>query len=398
MIFKRCIPPTAAPVGLLNLIHGFIGLFYDGNRIHDFEREIKEYFQTRYVFLVSSGKAALTIILNGLASIDSRAEVVIPAYTCYSVPASIIRAGLKIKLCDINPDTLDYDYDKLDQVITKDTLCVVSSNLFGMPSDLKKLIALKNKYNIFLIEDVAQAMGCRYEGNKLGTTGDAAFFSLGRGKNVTCGSGGIIITSSKMIADAINPYYLGLPVEPRRHEVMDLVKTVVMALFLNPWLYCLPSSLPFLELGKTFFYTDFKIYKLSRVKMWLMKGWVSRLTIANSIREKHGREITGVDSGVSFLRIPYLCKTKESAEIVRNESIINKLGIVGMYPSAICDIPEISELFDKDNYKAAISIAERLITVPSHQLLNSKDINTLKNYLDKDCLCFIKPDKSSFKM
>ena len=72
----------------------------------------------KHCFLVSSGKAALTLILQALKELHpERNEVLIPAFTCYSVPSSIVRAGLKVKLCDISPDTLDFDYNQLEKIL-----------------------------------------------------------------------------------------------------------------------------------------------------------------------------------------------------------------------------------------------------------------------------------------
>lgn len=383
MMLNRCIAPTAAPVGLTTLICGFFGLVFPGRRMETFKAEIREYFATNNVYTVSSGKAALTLILSALASRDSRREVIIPAYTCYSVPASIVRAGLTIKVCDIDPLTLDYNYDMLEKIITNETLCVITSNLFGVPANINRLKKLKEETNVTIIEDVAQAMGAVYDNRRLGTYGDAAFFSLGRGKNVTCGSGGVIITNSESLAAALNISYQNLPTPSLMSDIRELLETVFMSVFIRPWLYRIPASLPFLNIGKTFYYTDFDILKLSSMKAWLMKGWVSRLHQSNRIRCKNSSDISGVETGIAYLRLPYLCKSNTEANCVNDESVKNGLGIVGMYPTAICDIPELSDTLRKESCEAARSIAGRLLTVPTHQLLSGPDKRRLTSCIDK---------------
>ena len=77
------------------------------------ENEIREYYGAKYVFTVSSGKAALFLILTGLKTVSKRRKVIIPAYTCYSVPSAIVKAGLDAIPCDMRPETLDYDFEKL---------------------------------------------------------------------------------------------------------------------------------------------------------------------------------------------------------------------------------------------------------------------------------------------
>ena len=75
------------------------------------------------------------------------------------------------------------------------------THLFGIPSDVDRTRRICEEKGIFLVEDAAQAMGVEHGGRKLGTLGDVGFFSLGRGKNISCGSGGIILTSSADIAE-----------------------------------------------------------------------------------------------------------------------------------------------------------------------------------------------------
>ena len=137
MKIQRTIPPTATPIGLPDYLHGLQGLFLKTGNIDGLEEEIKEYFGVKHVFLISSGKAALFLILKALSSISpNKRKVLIPAYTCFSVPSAIIKAGLKISICDIDPLTLDLDSTLLREAIDGDTLCVVSSHLFGCSSNV----------------------------------------------------------------------------------------------------------------------------------------------------------------------------------------------------------------------------------------------------------------------
>ncbi|HZW36455.1 MAG TPA: DegT/DnrJ/EryC1/StrS family aminotransferase, partial [Candidatus Deferrimicrobiaceae bacterium] len=154
----RTIPPAAAPVPIRDLFRGVSGLFR-GGYLDPLEDEIKGYFGSRFVFLVSSGKGALVLILRALSSLRNRRKVVIPAYTCYSVPSAIVKAGLDIALCDVDPDTLDFDYGRLEAIVDEKTLCVVPTHLFGIPSDIDRVRRTCEGKGIFIVEDAAQAMG-----------------------------------------------------------------------------------------------------------------------------------------------------------------------------------------------------------------------------------------------
>ena len=144
MRIGRTLPPAAAPIGTGNLVSGFAALLGGQRELDRFQRELKEHFGVKHCFLVSSGQAAFTLILQTLRKLSpGRDEVLIPAFTCYSVPASIVRAGLRIRLCDVRPDRLDFDYAQLSAIPTAKVLAAVPTHLFGLPADvagLRKLL------------------------------------------------------------------------------------------------------------------------------------------------------------------------------------------------------------------------------------------------------------------
>ncbi|HKU51432.1 MAG TPA: DegT/DnrJ/EryC1/StrS family aminotransferase, partial [Nitrospira sp.] len=125
MKIQRTLPPTAAPLSVLNLVRALPGV-WGGKKCRDrLSRELKEEFSAHGVFLVSSGKAALTVILKALAAGNTRRQVVIPAYTCFSVPSAILKAGLEVVLCDVDPDTLDFNFQEFESLLNEKVLCVL---------------------------------------------------------------------------------------------------------------------------------------------------------------------------------------------------------------------------------------------------------------------------------
>jgi dTDP-4-amino-4,6-dideoxygalactose transaminase len=383
MKIQHTIPPTAAPIYLRNLLYGVIGIFFSKRFIKRLEEEMKEYFDVKHIFLVSSGKAALTLILNALKSLcPEKHEVIIPAYTCFSVPSAIVKAGLTISLCDIDPLTLDFDYQLLEKAINKDTLCVIPHHLFGIPSDMNRISNLCRNREIFIVEDAAQAMGGTYKGRMLGTIGDVGFFSLGRGKNITCGSGGIIVTDSDCIAHAIEKEYSQLENPHIIETFKELLKVIIMSIFIHPSLYWFPSGLPFLKLGETIFYKNFPIKRLSGMQAGLLNGWQRHLEESNRIRRENAiyfckklrsRLRLGSGSSISYLRLPFIMKNKEIKEKIYSLSHKNGLGISQMYPTPINEIEEIRCQFNGESFPSASKVAETLLTIPTHQFLREKD-------------------------
>lgn len=380
MSIKRTLPPTAAPISPKDLMHGFCGIAND-KLTGKLEREIKEYFGVPHVFLVSSGKAALFLILSGLKRLTGKRKVILPAYTCFSVPSAVRKAGLEIVLCDIRPDTLDFDFSQLRDLIDDDTMCVISTHLFGIPADVSKVRELCGNRKIFIIEDAAQAMGAVSDRGKLGTFGDVAFFSLGRGKNVTCGSGGIIITSAEEIADSIRKDYADSEKVPMIEYMKNIVEIVFMMFFLRPDFYWLPKKLPFLKIGETRFYRTFPVRKLTGFQAGLLYDWRQKLEALNRARSvnadgyierlelSNGMRIHA--NGIPYNRFPIYLEGKASKEELCESG--DRMGISPMYPFPVHRIQEIRELFDRRGFGGAETVSDTLVTLPTHILVNEHD-------------------------
>ncbi len=393
MKIMRTIPPAAPPLGLSDILHGAAGLFAGKGYIRDFEDGLRKHFGVRHVFTVSSGKAALFIILKALATLrPGKGKVLIPAYTCFSVPSAVVKVGLKVALSDIDPATLDFDRRLLKDSIDKDTLCVVPNHLFGRPADIDAVKTLCRDKGVFVVEDAAQAMGGESKGRKLGTIGDVGFFSLGRGKTITCGSGGVILTDSDAIAGAIAQFYKSIERPGFSSSVKELLTTVVMKIFIRPGLYWFPSGLPSLRLGETIFYRDFAVTRLSGMKAGLLRNWGKRLEETNKVRRSTSGYFIrllglGPDGGgdLPYLRLPLLAGSEEQRDRIYSESRAKGLGISLMYPTPVSEIKEIREEFSGRKYPGASLTAKRLLTIPTHQYLTDGDrtaiVELLKRHL-----------------
>lgn len=392
MKLRRAIPPTAAPISLSELLRGFSGIVGKGTETN-LETGIKEYFETRHVFLVSSGKAALFLILSALKRLTGRRKVIIPDYTCFSVPSAIRLAGLEIGLCDIEPGTLDFDFSRLKRLIDDETLCVVSTHLFGIPADISRVRELCEDRKIFVVEDAAQAMGVVHGGKKLGTLGDVAFFSLGRGKNITCGSGGVIITSSEDIAGSIRTQYPDLENVPLMEYLKIILETILLMIFLRPTLYWLPKQMPFLKLGETRYYPTFPVRKFTGFQAGLLHQWRSRLERLNRSRSAHADNymdtlgLAGVmpiyAKGHPYNRLPVYLKDRSAKDALCKSG--TWLGITPMYPSPVHQIRELDGSFENRDFEGAEKISNTLVTLPTHILLNAEDTTSICEQVGVAC-------------
>jgi dTDP-4-amino-4,6-dideoxygalactose transaminase len=387
MTMQRTISPAVAPLTWRDVLYACAGSFNGQRALSALEAELREHFGVRHVFLVSSGKAALTLILLGLKGLSSRDEVIIPAYTCYSVPSSVLKSGLKLSPCEIDASTFDFDPASLERMVSDRTLCVVPSHLFGIPADMDRIKQVCAERGAFVVEDAAQAMGGTYKGQQLGTIGDVGLFSLGRGKNITCGSGGIIVTNSDRIAGAIRTHYQELEAPSLLESAGEWIRLLLMAVFIHPALYWVPAGLPFLKLGETVFPKEFPMRRLSAMQAASLHDWKKRLERSNGDRATNGtffEELFGVTraSGrtepIPYLRFPFMVGSTTRRNEIVARSNARGLGVSLMYPKAVHKIEEIRADFEGKTFPIAESVAERLLALPTHRFVAGRDREAIR--------------------
>jgi dTDP-4-amino-4,6-dideoxygalactose transaminase len=375
-----------------------MGLVRGKSECDRFTEELKSHFGKRHCFLVSSGKAALTLILQALNDLyPGRDKVLIPAYTCYSVPSAITRAGLKVSLCDLRSGSFDFDFQKLMPLLSDERLlCIIPTHLYGVPADIDGLRKILGATPVALVEDAAQAMGNTWKGRKLGALGDISFFSLGRGKAFSTVEGAIILTDREDLAAAIARQYESLPA-PGSSEVMSLIfYALALRVLVHPSFYWLPSSLPFLRLGETIYDPGFKIRKFSAFQAGLARGWVERLSDLRERRRANAQfwqesinkenyrtfSIQG-EEDPDFLRFPVVVKDCALRSNLLLQGNRLGLGIAPGYPDTIDGIPEIKPVVSGLDFTEARYVANRVMTLPVHPLLSPKDKSRTVNLLMK---------------
>lgn len=386
---KRYLAPTSAPLSWWEIGRALRGIGRGTQERAAREAELCAYFDVKHVFLLSSGKAALTTILRGLAAGSSRSKVIIPAYTCYSVPSAIIRAGCRVVLCDVDPHTLDFDYSDLHRQVDTETLCIVVPHLLGQAADILRVRAVAQAYGVTVVEDAAQAMGGRLNGRWLGTQGDVGFFSLGRGKNVTAGSGGVILTDSDRIASQLSVIYEAAPEASMKSQIANVLVVAAMRLAIHPALYWLPAGLPFLGLGETIYDPYFTIHKMDGMRAGLLRGWEERLRVSNGERADRvlwyldhlSASLQQVDPvrvrGVSYLRLPLLMPSAEMKVAVCALGKEKGFGVGALYPAPVSDIPALEGMLLPRRFEGARVLADRLVTLPVHHYVETSDIERI---------------------
>ena len=394
----RFVPPAGAPLKVTQIFRALKATWTSHGQSGKALRALGERLQARHVFALSSGRAALWAILKALHHLrPDRNTVAVPAYVCFSVPASIVRAGLKVEPVDVNPETLDFDFSQLEALPGRNLLCVMASNLFGMVNDMPCIQAVARAKGAYVVDNAAQGLGALLSGRFVGTGGDVGLYSLGRGKAVTTLEGGIVVTSSEEIAGTLQAIVGGLQPRSPFHKVNLFLQMLAYAVFLDPRLYWIPSSIPFLKLGVTEYDPAFRVSSLSALAEALLAEVMERLDEINRIRQDNARILTAALASHPRFRIPRPAKDSQSIyirlplvavdEATRSEAL-QKLRAAGIaaspfYPSAICDIRGIAEHMASPHFHqpSAESLARRLLTLPTHPLVSAQDRNRMVEVL-----------------
>jgi dTDP-4-amino-4,6-dideoxygalactose transaminase len=196
------------------------GQFVMGPEVQAFERETALYLNTRYAISVNSGTDALFISLRALG-IGPGDEVITTPFTFFATAEAISHVGATPVFVDIDRRTFNIDPGLIEEKITSRTKAILPVHLFGQASDMAPILSLARKYDIIILEDVAQAFGGKYQGQKLGTIGDVGAFSFFPSKNLgACGDGGLIATNDTAVAELARMLRVHGAKEKYRNEIV----------------------------------------------------------------------------------------------------------------------------------------------------------------------------------
>ncbi len=176
-----------------------------GPELEAFESEVRNFLGVRYAMGVSSGTDALVLSLRALAikrgqEFFSRDQLVITTpFTFVATAESIIRSGASVLFVDIEEGDLNISVSAIEEAVKRykgQVVGVVAVHLYGRPCRIKEISELCSRYNLFLVEDCAQAFGAEYNGRKVGGFGDVGAFSFFPTKNLPgIGDGGLVSTN-----------------------------------------------------------------------------------------------------------------------------------------------------------------------------------------------------------
>ena len=191
---------TAAKEAVTDVLDS--GMIADGEEVREFETQLADYVGTDHAIATSSGTTALHAMLEA-AGIGEGDVVVTSPFSFISSANAIKHAGAEPVFADVDAETFNLDPKHTRELIEQrdDITAIMPVHLYGLAANMDAFQRLASEFDLQLFEDAAQAHGATYDGEMVGSCGDAAAFSFYPTKNMTTGEGGMITTDNDEIAE-----------------------------------------------------------------------------------------------------------------------------------------------------------------------------------------------------
>ena len=173
-----------------------------GNNVEMFEKEFAKFIGSNYAIMVNSGSSANLLAMAVLSNFKfengfKKGDKVIVPTICWSTSVwPIIQMGLEPVFVDINIDTLNADIEKVEELVENDPKIrgMVVVHILGNTTNMNKLMELKKKFNLILMEDTCESLGSKYNDKFLGTFGECGTYSFYFSHHITTIEGGMVVT------------------------------------------------------------------------------------------------------------------------------------------------------------------------------------------------------------
>jgi len=207
---------------LLNAFERVIdgGRYIQGPEVKQFENEFAAFCGSKFATGTANGTCSLELTLRAF-DLPKNAEVITAPNSFIASASSIVLAGFKPAFVDVDED-MNMNPELLEGAINENTKVIMPVHLTGRPAKMDRILELANKYNLYVLEDAAQAVGAKLRGQKVGSFGSAASFSLHPLKNLHAyGDAGIVTTDDESLASEISTL--------RNHGLIDRVTCEVFS-------------------------------------------------------------------------------------------------------------------------------------------------------------------------
>jgi len=312
-----------------------------GKEVDSLEKEFAGYIGSTSSIGVANGTDAIELALRSL-NIGPGDEVITVSHTAVATAAAIECTGAKAVLVDVEPKFYTLNPLQLEECLTKNTKAIIVVHLYGNAADLDSIVTFCNSHKLFLIEDVSQAHGAKYNGKRLGSFGDFGCFSCYPTKNLgAIGDAGLVTTNSTDLANKVRMlreygWKNRTSIYPGRNSRLDEIQAAVLrvklkyldadnekrrklAKYYSSELSELPIQLPLIREGVE------SVFHLFVVQVENRQG------LLKFLKEE------GIYAGVHYLlpvhlQPAYQDRIKTASDMSTTESLIKKIISLPIYP------------------------------------------------------------------
>ena len=372
------LPPAESKLSLRTIAAGYLPAR------NSFAGGLSAYLGVECCVLADSARTLLYLLFSHLKDLagKGRTDVLMPGYTCYSVPAAAVKAGLRVTLYDMDPATFQPDFDDVKKKISEKTLAVVGQHLLGVRSAIGQLTRISQASGAYCIEDSAQLLDASAIG-KQEIQADFTIFSFGRGKPLPLGGGGAMTASGPSGLSAVSERIKNCP----RNGSAKFMP-IAVRFFSQPRFYWIMEKLP-LGLGRTIYDPSFPVADIPRLYHNAGAAGLREIESLNDHRrliggiyERHLSGQTGrlpVKNQSPCVRYPILVKSNDQV------GPLSMYGVRKLYPLSLCDLPALQEKLagPPEPTRGAREIAGRLITLPTHRYVNEPTAGDIVRQIEK---------------
>ena len=338
------------------------GWYTEASKTKEFERMFASYVGRKYAVATTSGTAALCIAAQGLG-LENNDEVIVPDFTFVASPNSIILAGSKVELVDINKKNLCLDLEKTKKLVSKKTKAIMPVDFNGRAPDLVELKEFAESSNIAIIEDSCHGIGSFHAGKHTGCYSDVGIFSFSTPKIITTGQGGMLVTDDKELYEKFKMIKdFGRDID-KKHQMENAFEHT--------------------EMGYNFKFTEFQ----AAVGIAQMRKLKKRMILKRKMFRSY-RELLSKVSCVNFIEtdldkitpwmVDILVDSKRKRDSIIKHLEKNSIESRIFYPP----IHRLSPYQNKDvKFKITSEISDKGLWLPSSVNLKENQINFICNHI-----------------
>jgi perosamine synthetase len=338
-------------------------------------------FGAEDVLLTDSGTSALVIAMRRAAGVGT---VALPAFGCPDLAAAAVRAAVRVRLYDLDPLTMSPDLDSVRAVLTRGVDAVVVAHFYGYPADVHGVQRCAAEHGVAVIEDAAQGASGALLGARLGSIADEVVLSFGRGKGMTAGSGGALLSRR---STSRNGHRQVGAARTTGREVAALCAQWALA---RPSLYRLPTSIPMLKLGESVYHPAEEPRAMSATAAAMLPNAIAMERGESRTRRENAGTILGrIDPQSNFIPVRsigggapgYLrCAVIDGSGRAAPSA---EIGALRTYPKTLDEHPQLQPMLAAGERagRGAMYLRDRLYTLPTQSRVTTEGMDRIVRWL-----------------